>query len=182
MQVISDLNLPVSTMGNNMLITRKAYAATGGYENMPFSVTEDVQLFKEVIKRGFGFCNIYDTGVLATSAPAPTWAALLHQRKRWMQGIWYLPWYMSVILIIYASFYAFCLPFIAYTSVGVVAGIFLLKVLLQTIFIQGCLQRLRLQMPLRLIILFEFYAIFVSLITIIFFLLPFKVRWKERKY
>ncbi|MDB5261160.1 MAG: family 2 glycosyl transferase, partial [Adhaeribacter sp.] len=59
MQIISDLKLPVSTMGNNMLVTRAAYEATGGYENMPFSVTEDVQLFKAVIKKGFTSQNLF---------------------------------------------------------------------------------------------------------------------------
>jgi cellulose synthase/poly-beta-1,6-N-acetylglucosamine synthase-like glycosyltransferase len=95
MQTVSDLKLPVSTMGNNMLVTRAAYEATGGYENMPFSVTEDVQLLKAAIKKGFRSCNIFHPGVLALSAPALTWRELLHQRKRWMQGIWHLPWYIS---------------------------------------------------------------------------------------
>ena len=182
MQMVADLKLPVSTMGNNMLITRAAYEATGGYENMPFSVTEDVQLLKAVIKKGFDSTNLFHPGVLALSAPAPTWPELLHQRKRWMQGIWHLPWYMSLILIIYASFYAFCLPFVAYVSGWVVLGIFLAKLFLQTLFINNCLSRLQLRCRLEKIILFEFYAIFVSLITILFFLLPVKVRWKERQY
>jgi cellulose synthase/poly-beta-1,6-N-acetylglucosamine synthase-like glycosyltransferase len=182
MQIVSDLNLPVSTMGNNMLVTRAAYEATGGYENMPFSVTEDVQLFKAVTRQKFKTCNIFHPGVLAFSTPAGNWAQLLHQRKRWMQGIWHLPWYMSCVLIIYASFYAFCLPFVAYTTGWVVLSIFLAKLFLQTLFINRCLARLNLRYRLDRIILFEFYAIFVSLITILFFLLPFKVKWKERKY
>ncbi|WP_051359832.1 glycosyltransferase [Adhaeribacter aquaticus] len=182
MQVVSNLNLPVSTMGNNMLITRQAYEATGGYENMPFSVTEDVQLFKAVVKKGFGFLNIFDVGVLAQSAPAPNWLVLLHQRKRWMQGIWHLPWYMSLFLIVYAAFYTFYLPFGLYTSWQIVAGIFLAKVFLQTLFINRSLQYLKLQYPIWQLIFFEFYVIFVSLITILFFLLPVKVAWKERKY
>ncbi|PIQ22053.1 MAG: family 2 glycosyl transferase [Cytophagales bacterium CG18_big_fil_WC_8_21_14_2_50_42_9] len=182
MQVVSDLKLPVSTMGNNMLITRQAYEETGGYENMPFSVTEDIQLFRKVMKRGHGFLNIYHPGVLAFSTPARNITTLLNQRKRWMQGIWYLPWYVAVILIIYASFYFFCFPFRAYSSAAVVAGIFFGKFILQTWFNYKCLQRLGLRMPTWNLLIFEFYVIFVSLTTIIFFLLPFKVRWKERKY
>lgn len=182
MQVVSDLHLPVSTMGNNMLVTRAAYEATGGYENMPFSVTEDVQLFKAVIRQHYKTLNIFHAGVLAYSTPAATWAQLLHQRKRWMQGIWHLPWYMSIVLVIYASFYAFCLPFVAYTSGWVVLALFLAKLFLQTWFINRCLARLGLRYPQSTIVMFEFYAIFVSLVTILFFLLPIKVTWKERKY
>ncbi|GEO03613.1 hypothetical protein AAE02nite_12770 [Adhaeribacter aerolatus] len=182
MQVVSDLKLPVSTMGNNMLVTRVAYETTGGYENMPFSVTEDVQLFKAVIRHKFWTTNLFHPGVLAFSSPSPSWRQLLHQRKRWMQGIWHLPWYMSMVLVVYASFYAFCLPFGAYTSGWVVLGIFLAKLFLQTWFINRCLARLGLRYRISTVILFEFYAIFVSLITILFFLLPVKVSWKERKY
>jgi cellulose synthase/poly-beta-1,6-N-acetylglucosamine synthase-like glycosyltransferase len=182
MQVVSDLNLPVSTMGNNMLITRAAYEATGGYESLPFSVTEDVQLFKEVIKKGIGFKNLFHGGVLALSTPAPNWGALLHQRKRWMQGIRFLPWYMTLMLVVYASFYAFCLPFIAYVPVSLVAAIFMGKLTLQTWFIYRCIKRLTVKYSLITILLFEIYALFLSMATILFFLLPFKFRWKERKY
>jgi len=182
MQIVSDLNWPVSTMGNNMLITRQAYEETGGYENMPFSITEDIQLFREVIKNGHGFLNIYHPGVLTFSAPARNWSVLLNQRKRWMQGIRYLPWYMSVVLIIYASFYMFCFPFRVHSSVAVVWGIFLAKFILQTWFNYKCLQRLQIRMPTWYLFVFELYVIFMSLSSILFFLLPFKVRWKERKY
>jgi cellulose synthase/poly-beta-1,6-N-acetylglucosamine synthase-like glycosyltransferase len=169
-------------MGNNMLITRAAYESTGGYENMPFSVTEDVQLFRRVIKNGFNSYNFFHAGVLALSTPAPTWGALLHQRKRWMQGIWYLPWYVAALLVIYASFYAFCLPFFAYVPAPVVIALFLGKLIFQTWFINNCLKRVGLKYPQLEIILFEFYALFVSLITILYFLLPLKLKWKERKY
>ena len=182
MQVISDLKLPVSTMGNNMLITRQAYEETGGYENLPFSVTEDIQLFREVLKKKYGFINIFNAGVLARSTPLPNWLALLHQRKRWMQGTRYLPWYMGVILVIYSSFYYFCFPFAAHTSINFVIAIFLGKLIFQTWFIYKCLQRLSLRMPLWNLLIYEIYVIFVSVTTIFFFLLPFKVRWKERKY
>ncbi|MGV3585530.1 MAG: glycosyltransferase [Adhaeribacter sp.] len=182
MQIVANLKLPVSTMGNNMLVTRAAYEATGGYENMPFSVTEDVQLFKAVTKQKFRTLNIFHPGVLALSAPAQNLGQLLHQRKRWMQGIWHLPWYMSLVLVVYASFYAFCLPFVAYTSGWVVLGIFLTKLFLQTWFIYRCLAKLGLRYRLDKLILFEFYTIFVSLVTILFFLLPLKVNWKARKY
>jgi cellulose synthase/poly-beta-1,6-N-acetylglucosamine synthase-like glycosyltransferase len=182
MQVVSDLEMPVSTMGNNMLVTRKAYEATGGYENMPFSLTEDVQLFQAVIRRGFGCRNIFDAGVLAVSTPAPTLAALWQQRKRWMVGVRFLPWYMILFVGAYASFYAFGLALGLFFSWQAMAVLFLGKVMVQTVFIHSCLRRLGLRMPLPVLLLFEFYLIFVSLITVSFFLHPGKITWKGRKY
>lgn len=52
-QVVSDLGKPVTAMGNNMLVTRAAYGATGGYEQLPFSVTEDYALFQATLQHGF---------------------------------------------------------------------------------------------------------------------------------
>jgi cellulose synthase/poly-beta-1,6-N-acetylglucosamine synthase-like glycosyltransferase len=46
-KVSSDLNMPVSAVGHNMVISREAYQSVGGYENIPFSVTEDLELFKQ---------------------------------------------------------------------------------------------------------------------------------------
>jgi cellulose synthase/poly-beta-1,6-N-acetylglucosamine synthase-like glycosyltransferase len=182
MQVVSDLNVPVSTMGNNMLVTRQAYQATGGYESLPFSVTEDVQLFRAVLRRGFGVKNLFDAGVLAVSQPAPSWAALWHQRKRWMVGVPYLPWYMKLLAGAYGAFYAF-LPALAWFGTGpALAVLYFGKVMLQTMFIHSCLRRLGLRMPVRVLLLFEFYLIFVSLITVSFFLIPGKITWKDRKY
>lgn len=182
MQVVSDLGLAVSTMGNNMLVTRQAYEATGGYERLPFSVTEDAQLFQAVIRQGFTARNIFAAGVLAVSLPAPSFAALWQQRKRWMVGVRFLPWYMLLLVGAYASFYAFSLVLGLFFSWQALLVLFLGKVILQTAFIHSCLRRLGLRVPAAVLLLFEFYLIFVSLITASFFLLPGKIIWKGRKY
>jgi cellulose synthase/poly-beta-1,6-N-acetylglucosamine synthase-like glycosyltransferase len=182
MQVLSDMDMPVSTMGNNMMVTRKAYEATGGYESLPFSLTEDVQLFQEVLRRGFGVKNIFDAGVLAVSLPAPSWPALWQQRKRWMGGLRYLPWYMLVMVSLYGAFYPLSLVLAYSYSWPLAAAVFLAKVTLQTAFIHRCLRRLGLRLPTGVLFLFEFYLIFASLITFLFFLLPGKIIWKDRKY
>jgi cellulose synthase/poly-beta-1,6-N-acetylglucosamine synthase-like glycosyltransferase len=182
MQVLSDLDLRVSTMGNNMLVTRQAYEATGGYAQLPFSVTEDVQLFQAVIRQGFGSRNIFDAGVLAVSTPAPSAAALWHQRKRWMGGVRFLPWYLMLFVGAYGSYYSFSLALGLYISWQALVGVFFGKVILQTAFITRCLRRLGLRMPVWVLLLFEFYLIFVSVISVSFFLFPGKITWKERKY
>jgi cellulose synthase/poly-beta-1,6-N-acetylglucosamine synthase-like glycosyltransferase len=182
MQVVSDLGVPVSTMGNNVLITRQAYEATGGYENLPFSVTEDVQLFQAVIRQGLGTKNIFDAGVLAFSTPVPTVGALWQQRKRWMQGVKFLPWYMMLFVGVFGSYYSFMLALGLYVSWPAMMGVFFGKVILQTAFIHSCLRRLGLRKPVWVLLLFEFYLIFVSLISLSFFLFPGKITWKGRKY
>ena len=50
--------IPSTAVGNNMAIKREAYFATGGYENISFSVTEDFSLFKAVRNIGWNTVNM----------------------------------------------------------------------------------------------------------------------------
>jgi cellulose synthase/poly-beta-1,6-N-acetylglucosamine synthase-like glycosyltransferase len=61
--------IPVTAMGNNMYVTREAYEATGGYQNLPFSITEDYTLFRAIVNQGFDFHQLLHTDVLAYSQP-----------------------------------------------------------------------------------------------------------------
>lgn len=181
-QVVADLNLPVSTMGNNMLITRQAYESTGGYETFPFSITEDVQLFNEVLARGFTFRNVYNANVLAITAPAPNLPALMHQRKRWMKGAMHLPVHLRFILIFYAAFYLFLVPFFFRVPFGLALLVLVLKWGFQSTFLLICLKRLHHRTSLVDLIRFEGYQLLITTVSVIFFLLPFKVTWKGRQY
>lgn len=182
MQVVSDLNLPVTAMGNNMLLRRQAYEAVGGFESINFSITEDIAIFNQILKKGWGFRNIYGRQVLALSTPAATVSQYLHQRKRWMRGSMHLPFYMAAILILHGAYYPVLLPFFAYTSVGVMGAIFTFKLLLQNLYVHLCLRRLGRSAPWWLYILLELYLVVSSVILVLYFFLPFRINWKGRKY
>ena len=51
--MLAQLNIGTTCMGNNMLITREAYESVGGYRGIPFSVTEDYELYKKISKLSF---------------------------------------------------------------------------------------------------------------------------------
>ncbi|WP_439882253.1 glycosyltransferase [Pontibacter sp. MBLB2868] len=182
MQVVSDLKLPVTAMGNNMLLRREAYEAVGGFEGIDFSITEDIAIFNRILRQGWSFRNIYDRSVLALSTPAASFVLFLHQRKRWMKGSMHLPFYMAIIFIMHAAYYPVLLPFFAYTSVTVMLSIFALKLLLQSTYLFLCLRRLGRSVPFWLYFMFELYLVVTSVILIIFFFLPVKTNWKGRRY
>ncbi|GGK81966.1 glycosyltransferase [Rufibacter glacialis] len=182
MQVVADQGVPVSTMGNNMLVTRQAYEGVGGFEGIPFSITEDVQLFRQVLEKGFKTGNVYDPAVLAWSAPAPNLGTLLHQRRRWMRGSVHLPWYMLLLFVVHSSYYPVWLPYFLHTSMGVFAAIFAFKVLLQSLFVLVCAHRVGVKVKGLDLFFLEFYLLFTSMVLIIFFFLPLKIRWKGRLY
>jgi cellulose synthase/poly-beta-1,6-N-acetylglucosamine synthase-like glycosyltransferase len=104
-QVGTEAGQPMTAMGNNMLITRAAYRATGGYEALPFSVTEDFALFEAVNARGFGFRQLFEPTVRATSLPAGSWRALVKQRLRWLRGVAALPWHVQAGLIFFSGYW-----------------------------------------------------------------------------
>ena len=105
MQVASDGGQPMSAMGNNMLVTRAAYLATGGYEALPFSVTEDFALFEAVNAQGYGYRQVFAPQVRAATLPAPTWGALLRQRLRWMRGVAALPRRVQAALVFFNAYW-----------------------------------------------------------------------------
>ncbi|WP_299985522.1 glycosyltransferase [uncultured Pontibacter sp.] len=182
MQVFSDLNMPVTTMGNNMLLTRKAYESVGGFENIPFSITEDIAIFNQILKRGFGFRNLYNNSVLALSAPAPNYGALLEQRKRWMRGSVYMPKYMFALFVLHSAYYPVLIPFFFKASLGIALSIAIVKLVFQSLFMHICLKRLHRSASWWHFIAFELYLLVTTFILIIYFFLPTKVRWKGRKY
>ncbi len=150
-QVVSDAGRPVTAMGNNMLVTRAAYQATGGYEQLPFSVTEDYALFQATLRHGFGFRNVFRPEVLAESLPMPSWLALLHQRRRWTRGLEALPRWLQLGLLYYAGFYPALLALAWLAGPLPAAAVLLAKMLLQGLLAALCFRRAGRRAPLHLL-------------------------------
>ena len=181
-QVVSDLGRPVTAMGNNMLVTRAAYQATGGYEALPFSVTEDFELFRATLRHGFGYRILFRPEVLAESLPMPTVGALLHQRRRWTRGVESLPWWLKGGLLYYAGFYPALLALWWLAGPLPAAAVLLAKMLLQGVLAALCFRRAGRRAPLGLLPLFELYTPALTAALAIFRLLPLSFDWKGRKY
>jgi cellulose synthase/poly-beta-1,6-N-acetylglucosamine synthase-like glycosyltransferase len=181
MRLLALFNIPLTAMGNNMAVTRKAYDAVGGYENIPFSITEDYALFRAILDKGFRFIQLFDRRVLTVSKPVPTFSQLLIQRKRWMYGAISLPW--TTRLGVY--FNALLLPFL------ILLGIFFPKTTLFIVFLSyvsitawlvgvlNWLQRPQLFIGLPF---FWFYHVFMNFAMFINFYTTKQTVWKGREY
>ncbi|MDB5233236.1 MAG: hypothetical protein JWR44_229 [Hymenobacter sp.] len=180
-RTLADRGLPGSAVGNNMLVTRAAYEATGGFEAFPFSVSDDLQLFQAVVAQGFGFRNLCEPRVLGVSAPQPTLKALLKQRKRWMTGAGALPWYLTSLFALYGVFYV-VLFWPGFLPTPWVAGIYLLKVSLQTLFLAITLRQSGHREGLGTLLLYEPYLCLASLAVLLYTLRPGQIEWKQRRY
>ncbi len=82
-----NLNKPISCIGNNMSYRKKAYQEVGGYENLPFSVTEDFNLLWSIYCLGkYKIILPLDKDALITSIPCSDLKSLYRQKKRWAVG------------------------------------------------------------------------------------------------
>lgn len=180
LKVVHDLGQPITGIGNNMLITKEAYQSVGGFENIQFSVTEDYEITKEVLKNGYTLNQVVEKGVSATSRPSGSLGGLLQQRKRWMTGAVQLPWFIVLTLFLEGIYYPTVIAAFFYAPITALY-IFLIKLLLQSIFIKLVLKKIELKIRGGLLI-FEIYSAFITVLSMIYFIWPGKINWKGRKY
>jgi cellulose synthase/poly-beta-1,6-N-acetylglucosamine synthase-like glycosyltransferase len=181
-KVSSDLNMPVSAVGHNMVISREAYESTGGYENIPFSVTEDLELFKHTLKKGWGYKNLGVPEALVASMPIKGFKKLVLQRKRWMHGAMELPVLLIIFLTMQSAFFPIIiLALTLFPTAGL--GLWAAKIIIQNFFNYLLLTRLKQKKSLlAYCIPYELYCGILASILLVYYWIPDKVVWKGRKY
>ncbi len=177
----SELGVPITAMGNNMAVTRAAYEATGGYAQVGFSLTEDFALFMDIIRRGYGFKNLFQTNVLAVSQPVATWRQLFRQRKRWMTGAFQLPWFIVVCFVAQALYLPVVLAFtLFYWKIGL--SVMVLKWLIRMLATRQIVRKLRQEVSFSDLLLFEWYSDIVNFLYLVHYCFSKKTYWKGREY
>lgn len=179
-KILTALGGPVSSMGNNMAVLAEAYRATGGYESLPFSLTEDFQLSREVLGKGYSIRQLVGPAVKGITVPHNNFAAFMWQRKRWMKGAVQLPWWMVAILVVQTLYYPFA-----------VAGVFLIpwfwlvvlvKCCLQTAFCARMTRKGGEALKIGVSLSYELYYALISLPVLLYSILPGSIKWKGRYY
>ena len=177
------LGFPLTVVGNNLSVRRRAYEQTGGYEKIPFSVTEDYALVQAVLKETeykLRFPLHVRTGIEST--PCKDWDELFRQRQRWaVGGLEMIPpgilvmavcWLMHFLLLVGLFFVSF--PIWLFT-VGV-------KIAMDVGYLWRPLKTFGILRHLKYLAAFEMYY-FVYAIVIPFIALFSKhVLWKERSH
>lgn len=179
-KVLNDLGESVTGIGNNMLVTKQAYASVGGYESISFSLTEDYALYKQVVKKGFETKNVLSETTTAVSEPKNGLLGLLQQRKRWMTGAVQLPWYVVAILLLLGIYYPAIITLFYFMPLTAMY-VFLVKLIFQSLFIKQVLNRSKSKTKGGFLI-FELYAGFMAILAMVYYLIPGKIEWKGRSY
>lgn len=181
-KALDDVGLPITSVGNNMAVSKKAYDAVGGYENLPFSITEDYLLFDAIRQKGFRHAWLLGGNVLNLSTPIADWRTLFHQRRRWFKGGSSGPWYSIALFGFYTLANPLLIASFFFIDVTSVFGLLACKYISDFILIfTGCILTKK-RILLRYTIWYPFYSIFTSVFIGLYLLLPVKVKWKGRTY
>lgn len=177
-----NLNKPLSCIGNNMSYRKKVYDEVGGYENLPFSVTEDFNLLMAMHKlKKYKIIYPLDAGGLVTSKACPDWKTLFWQKKRWgvggaesdLFGYLVMAWgFISHLFMMLTPF------FFSITALYLC----LFKISVDYFFVYPVFKKLKLRLKASNFLAFELYFI-IYVVLLPFVVLPNrKVKWKGREF
>ncbi|TAE71590.1 MAG: glycosyltransferase [Bacteroidetes bacterium] len=173
-------NIALTSIGNNMAFEKKEYEKIGGYENLPFSLTEDFLLFQKIVKNGGKFKQLYDEKSMSFTQSTEKLTDWISQRKRWLYGAMQVNLFFSFLLLCKA-FSGIFLLILSFFSVYFLF-IFLAIEFTRLFFLYFNLKKIK---KINLIIYFPFLSIFHCFISpIVFFEYFFnkKVVWKGREF
>lgn len=180
-KVVTDLNLPTTGLGNNMVISRKAYEMCGGFEKIPFSMTEDLEISKAISGLGFKIRHQVSENFLLKTKSEKDLTALLKQRKRWMAGAMTLSLSWKIILGLQFLYYPAVLSLIRINwQIGL--AILGFKILFQSLFLHIFSGKVDRKIGVLPLLLFEFYQFWNLCLTILYYFWPGQIEWKARKY
>lgn len=173
--------IPLTAVGTNLSVRRRAYDATGGYHAIPFSVTEDYALVQAVLTRtGYGMRFPLKPGCVVRSRACSGWLQLYRQKQRWgVGGLDMVPRGVAFMAVGWAAK--------ALALIGMVAGsaipsllLFLLMAAGELLFMWRPLRTFDALPFLRYFPAFELYFAFYVLLLPPVAYLSRNVVWKER--
>lgn len=175
------LGFPLTVIGNNLSVRRKAYDQTGGYQKIPFSVTEDYALVQAVLKNtDYKLRFPLQPKTAIESIACHDWSELYRQRQRWAVGglemitpgilVMSVCWSFHFLLLIGL----FLVPFPIWSlALGI-------KIAMDLCYLWKPLKTLGIRRYLKYFIAFELYYSVYAIVIPFIALLSKHVLWKER--
>jgi cellulose synthase/poly-beta-1,6-N-acetylglucosamine synthase-like glycosyltransferase len=177
-----NLNYPVSCIGNNMSFRKSAYIEAGGYEKLPFSVTEDFMLLKGIAELNkYKIIYPLDKKALVVSNPCPDLKELIKQKKRWGRGGFDAP--IGGMVIMGTAFLANLMLLLSplfFSTVWLYLAVF--KIIADYFFLIPVHNELGTKLRVKYFIFFQIYFILYTVILPLILLFSRKISWKGRNY
>ncbi|MFO7446312.1 MAG: glycosyltransferase [Ignavibacteriaceae bacterium] len=173
---------PVSCIGNNMSFRKQAYLEAGGYESLPFSVTEDFALLNAVRElKKYRILHPINPETLITSIPCPSLKDLLFQKKRWAVGGINAPLIGKIIMAeaFLAGFFVLLTP-LFFSPVSLYLAVF--KITIDGFFLIPVHASLGIKNNLKYFFNFQLYYLLYVITLPLILIFSRKVKWKGREY
>ena len=176
-----NIGVPISCIGNNMSYRKKAYDEIGGYENLPFSVTEDFSLLNAIYKlKKYKIIFPLDHQSLITSIPCKNIRSLYRQKKRWSVGGLGVP--ISGYLIMTWGFLTnLCVVLTPFFFSSTWLYLVFFKVVTDFFVLYNVHNSLGIKKNLKYFLSYQIYYTLYVIATPFMLLLDRKVVWKGRK-
>ena len=177
-----NLGKSISCIGNNMSYLKKAYFEVGGYEALPFSVTEDFNLLMAINKLGkYKIIYPLDKETLVTSLPCKNLKELYRQKKRWAVGGLGVPFSGFLILISgYLTYLCILLLPFFYSLLSLYLLIF--KIAIDLFILYPLHKKLGIIKNMKYFFAAEIYFTLYVLALPFLVLFNRKVKWKGREF
>lgn len=174
--------MPLSCIGNNMSYRKSAYNEVGGYESLPFSVTEDFNLLFAIHKlKKYKVIYPFDKDGHVVSKPCRTAKELYRQKKRWGVGGMKSP--LRGYLVMASGFITHIAILLSpFFFSPLTAALIAFKLITDFMFLYVILKELKIADSLKYFLAFEIYFIFYVVLLPVFVLPSQKVRWKDRTF
>jgi cellulose synthase/poly-beta-1,6-N-acetylglucosamine synthase-like glycosyltransferase len=180
-QVAGRLFQTVAVSGTNMMVTKSACEAIGGYINIPYPLTEDIGLLSAVKKKGFSGMNLLDAGCTAVTDAQPDISSLLEQRARWTYGALKLPKPIVLLLLIRSIFLLFIVFITSWQpATGII--LYILKMLTDFALTRKVAHHIGVKVAFWHFIFFEVYWFLTSMGGLFMHLFSINAKWKGRSY
>lgn len=177
-----NLDKPLSCIGNNMSYRKSVYDEIGGYEAIPFSVTEDFKLlmaFHELKK--YKIIYPMDADTLVTSKPCDNMKSLYWQKKRWgVGGLDSDLFGFGVMLTALVTHVCVLLTPFLFSLVWMY--LIILKVLIDYFILNNVYRKLNLTYKVNRFLVFEIYFLLYVIILPVLVIFSKRIKWKGRQF
>lgn len=175
---------PISCIGSSLAFRKKAYYDVGGYEKIPFSITEDLALYKTIARKtDWEFRAPLNPEAINWSIPMTDFNSFYRQRKRWLFGSFDLNFFGGITLAAAVLMHIFPLiHFIIYPNSSLSLYAILTVFSIDFISISASLIFLNQKKYIVFLPLYFLYYLFNSIMMQYVLLFDRKVKWKNRSY
>ncbi|MBL7191181.1 glycosyltransferase [bacterium] len=169
------LNLPQSLFGKNLAVRRDIFEKAGGFPD-GHSWTEDLDLVRRCKKYG-KVDFILEPSAAVISVPAKTIGEFFRQRIRWMKGGMQVG-AAGLAAMILAQMMNLAVVISLFTSVWWFAGLFIIKVLADTIILHKTMKIYNLWEVWGFITLYQLFAIVYQILLAVITPLTRSLKWR----